>query len=227
MRKIYCSVSMRCVNLARLEDSLLALEAAGCDELHFDIMDGQFVPDFALGFDTIRAVKTFSGLPCACHLMITQPERYIERFVEAGCNSMTVHLEACRHAHRVLDQIRDTGASPGIALNPATPLTKLEYLLEKVDRVTLLTVDPGEDKQKALAGAYDRVQILRENLSYLESSAKIEVMGDMTVRNAALLANAGAGMFVLDTASIFHENGDLGEALVAFRAAVAQERHLV
>ena len=225
-RAIICSASVMCANLARLEDDLAALASAKCDELHFDIMDGMFVPNFTLGFDFIKAAKGCCGLPCSAHLMISRPEDYIERFVDAGADSVTVHIETCPHAHRALMQIRDAGASPGIALNPATPLTKIDYLLEFADRVMLMTVDPGYAGQKILRGAFDRVRILRENLDYRRLRTKIEVDGNITVGNAALLSKAGADIFVLGTSSIF-TGGELGAALDEFKAAVVRERETV
>lgn len=226
MNKLIYSASVMCARLERLEQDLKALEGAGCDELHFDIMDGLFVPNFTLGFDFIKAAKRCCGLPCNGHLMIARPELYIDRFVEAGCDSITVHVESGVHVHRLIMQVREAGASPGIAINPATSLTKLEYLLELVDRVLVMAVDPGHAGQKMLAGAFDRVRLLKQNIAYRELGAKIEVDGNITVHNAALLANAGAEIFVLGTSSIF-DGRDLGEALRTFDAAVAKERHLV
>lgn len=213
-----------CANLARLEDDLRVLEQAACDELHFDIMDGLFVPNFTLGFDLVKAARRVCGLPCHAHLMITKPEDYIERFVEAGCSTVSVHVETCVHAHRTLSQIRAAGASPGIALNPATPLTKLDFLLDHVDRVLVMTVDPGYAGQKMIPNAFERVRILRENIDYRERSIAIEVDGNINVRNAAQLADAGANVFVLGSSSIFKGNGQLADALHAFRRKVDAER---
>ncbi|MCP4644210.1 MAG: ribulose-phosphate 3-epimerase [bacterium] len=222
------SASVMCANLARLEDDLAALEAGGCHELHFDIMDGLFVPNFTLGFDFIKAVKRVSNLPCNGHLMISQPDKYIERFVEAGCDSITVHVETCVHAHRTLASIRDAGASPGIAINPGTPLTKLDYLLENADRVLMMTVDPGYAGQKIIASAFDRVRIMRENIAYRELRTRIEVDGNINVRNAAMLANHGAEIFVLGTSAVFKpDTPDLAAAMQTFDAAVEEERNVV
>jgi ribulose-phosphate 3-epimerase len=218
------SASVMCANLARLEDDLKVLELAKCDELHFDVMDGLFVPNFTLGVDVIKAVRGCCGIPCSAHLMIKRPEDYIERFVAAGCSIITVHVEACIHAHRVLTQIREAGASPGIAINPATPLTKLDYLLDRVDRVLVMTVDPGYAGQTMIRGAHERVRILRENIDYRERPILIEVDGNINVQNAALLSRAGADVFDLGTASIF-TGGDLGENFEKFKknAVIARE----
>jgi len=217
------SASVMCANLARLEDDLEALEAGGADELHFDIMDGLFVPNFTLGFDFIKAAKAACGLPCNGHLMITHPEDYVERFVQAGCDSITIHVETCPHAHRLLNRIRDLGVSPGIAINPATPLTRLEYLLPHVDRVLVMSVDPGYAGQKIIRSAFERVRILRENIQYREYAVQIEVDGNITAENAAKLAHFGAEIFVLGTASIFNgPDTDFTQALPEFRQAVTE-----
>jgi len=221
------AASVMCANLARLEDDLKALEDAGCDELHFDIMDGTLVPNFTLGFDFIKAAKNVCGLPCHGHLMIVEPEKYIERFVDAGCDIVSVHVETCPHAHRTLEQIRAAGASPAIAINPATPLTKLDFLLDYVERVMVMTVDPGYASQKIIPGAFERVKILKENVDYRERRIDIEVDGNIDVHNAAVLANMGARVFVMGTSSIFKKNGSLGEAFHQFKAGVDAERKVV
>lgn len=208
-----------CASLRRLEDDLLALQDGGIDELHFDIMDGAFVPNLTLGFDFIRAAKSCVDLPCNAHLMMYKPEKYIERFVAAGCNSITVHAEACPHAHRVLGQIRNAGASPGIAVNPATPLTKLDYLLPEADRVLVMTVDPGYAGQSIVPFAFERVRILGENIRQRKLPVKIEVDGNISPENARKLHRDGASIFVLGTSAIFKPHaGGLAAAVREFRA---------
>lgn len=221
------AASVMCANLARLEDDLKILEEAGCDELHFDIMDGLFVPNFTLGVDFIKAAKGVCSLPCHAHLMIMKPESYIERFVDAGCDIVSVHVETCPHAHRTLEQIRAAGASPAIAINPATPLTKLDFLLDYVDRIMVMTVDPGYAGQRIIPGAFERVKILKENVDYRERRIEIEVDGNIDVHNAAILANMGASVFVMGTSSIFKNNGPLGEAFHKFKVDVDAERKVV
>ncbi len=228
MSDLVYSASVMCANLGRLEEDMKALEAAGCHELHFDIMDGQFVPNFTLGLDFIKLAKSVCGLPCSAHLMVVDPERYVDRFVEAGADAISIHVEACTHSHLALMRIRDAGASPGIAINPATPLTKMDYLLEFVDRVVVMTVDPGFAGQAIIPSAFERVRILNENILHRKLRTQIEVDGNIDVQNAAALAEQGASIFVLGTSSIFRPNvDDLGKALEAFDLAVAAQRHLV
>ena len=217
-----------CLDLARLEDELRALEAAGADEIHFDIMDGVFVPNYTLGFDFIKAAKRCTSLPCSAHLMIVRPERYIERFAEAGCDYISVHVEAGGHAHRLLGQIRDTGAVPGISINPATPLTRLNYLLPEAERVLMMTVDPGYAGQTIIPNAFERVRILRQVIDYHKYKTQIEVDGNIDVANCAKLKRMGAEIFVLGTASICKGPGsDYAKALPEFRQAVLREEQMV
>ena len=220
------SVSVMHANLVRLENDLTALEAAGCGELHFGVMDGHFAPGFGPGFETIEAVRACCGLPCAAHLMVSDPGRYIERFAEAGCSSITVHVEACVHAHRVLNQIRDAGVSPGIAINPATPLTKLDYLLESADRVLLMTREPGDPGPPLIRAAFERIRLLNENLRYRKLGTRIEAGGELDADHAALVANAGATIIECGRTAIF-DGRNPGEALEAFRDAVAARRMTV
>lgn len=216
------SASIMCANLLRLEDDLRALKDGGIDELHFDIMDGAFVPNLTLGFDIIRAAKAFSGVHCNAHLMMYRPNKYIERFVEAGCDSITVHEEACTHPHRVLGQIRNAGASPGIAINPATPLTKLDYLLPEAERVLVMTVDPGYSGQTIVPFARERVQILAENIKQRRLAVEVEVDGNISPENARKLHAVGARIFVLGTSAIFKPNADLAAATRAFREGMGR-----
>jgi len=222
------TASVMCADLLNLERDLGAIERSGFDELHYDIMDGAFVPNLTLGFDVIRLAKERFSIPASAHLMLERPEKYIDRFAEAGCDSITVHVEACAHAPRTLNAIREAGSSPGIAINPATPLTRLDYLLDYVDRILVMTVDPGYAGQKLISSSFERVKILRENISYRERRIDIEVDGNISATNAAILANQGANRFVLGTASVFNARyPDLEEALPGFKEEVAAERAVV
>jgi len=212
-------------NLARLQDDLCALQAAGCDELHFDVGDGVFVPGFGLGIEVIEAVKSCCSLPCCVHLLVQKPEDHIARFVQAGCSIITVHVEAAVHAHRLLNQIRDLGASPGIAINPATPLTKLDYLLDYVDRVLFMVSDGNHATRSLQRNAYERIKILKDNIAYRELAAKIEIGEDVSVQEAALFARAGAEVFDLGKRSLF-KDANIGQNMASFRSDLAHQTRL-
>ena len=220
------SASLMCADLMNIERDIHSLEAAGCNELHFDIMDGQFVPNLTLGPDMIKAAKGVTPMHCNAHLMIEEPERYVDRFAQAGADSISVHVEACPHIHRVVAQIRDAGASPGVAINPATPLTKLDYVLADVDRVLVMTVDPGYAGQKIIPNSFERVRTLHRFIAHKNLNVKIEVDGNINVENAARLYVMGARTFVLGTSSVF-VGGDPGDNLLEFLERVAAQRHLV
>jgi len=221
------SASVGAANLMRLEEALGALEAAGCDELHFEIRDGQCAPDFGLNAGFVRAAKACCALPCTAHLEVARPEAHVARFAEAGCDAIIVALETSRHVHRLVSLIREAGAAPGLALHPATPLTKLDYVLDDVDRVLLLSAQTApHDETDPGRAAFDRVRILRQNVAYRERPVRIAVAGGMTPRNAALLARAGADVFVLDRDVLF-KGEDVADDLAQFKAEMAHQQHLV
>lgn len=204
MPKTEWSAAVARCDLTRLAEQVSALEAGGCRELHVDIADGAFVPAFALGDETIAAIASASGLPIAAHLMVERPERHIARLAALGCANVTVHLETLLHAHRTLQEIQEAGLSAGIAINPATPLTKLQYLLPHVDRVLVLARDIEPEPRGEVPGAaFERVRILRENLSYTENRAALQVQGPLDARSAAQMIEHGATAIVIDTAEAF------------------------
>ncbi len=219
------SAAVRCADLGNLAAGLRAFEQAGCNELHFDVRDGAFAPGFGLGFEVLAAAKAASMLPCAVHLMVMRPERYVEAFAEAGCTSLMVHVEASLHAPHTLDLIRELGMSPGIAVNPATPLTKLEYLLPHVDRVLLLTQEPGAEPQQTPGAAFERVKILRQSLDYYERGLKLQVEGASGSADTARLIELGADRVVLDAPELF-AGDDLAGSLTSFMEEVEKIRKI-
>ncbi len=223
MGRVEWSAPVRCANFARLEDDLRAFEEAGCAELHFDVRDGAFAPGFGLGFEVLAAAKAASKLPCDAHLMVTRPERYVGTFAEAGCASLTVHVEATLHAPRTLDLIRDSGMAPGIAVYPATPLAKLEYLLPHVDRVLLLAQEPGAGPRQTPGAAFERVKILRQSVDYHERGVKLQVEGACDSADTARLIEAGADVVVLDVPELF-TGDDLAGSLTSFMEEVEKAR---
>lgn len=198
------AASVMCLDLANLKDEFRAVQSVGINELHFDLMDASFVPNLTLGFDFITLAKKYCFLPCWAHLMIERPERYLKRLAEIECAGVTVHIEACIHPHRVVKQIRDYGMSVGIAINPMTPLSDLEYLLPEIDRVLLMAVDPGYAGQKIIPQSFERVQILSRKINYHQYNVDIEIDGNITPRNCAKLIRLGGNIFVLGSSSIFH-----------------------
>ena len=202
MPMIQCAYALQNASLLRLAPELAAIAASGISHWHVDIADGAFVPSFGCGEMILRELAAVSPLPCHVHLLAHAPERHIERLVKAGAAAITVHVESTNHAHRVVHQIRDAGASPGLALAPTTPLTKLEYLLPEVDRVLVCTRDLDQSSGTMLASGPERVKILNEQVRYNEYRTRIEVEGIMTARNAAQLHHFGAHSLVLDAHSL-------------------------
>jgi len=226
--KIRYSASVMCLNLGRLEEEFRSVQKIGIDELHFDIMDGTFVPNLTLGFDFIPLAKRCCTLPCWAHLMIERPERYIERLADIGCAGITLHVESCRHIHRAVKKIRELGLSSGVAINPMTPLDDLEYLLPEVDRVLIMSVDPGYAGQKIIPQSFERVQILSRKIQYHQYPVDIEIDGNITIKNCARFARLGANIFILGSSSIFFgTTRNYEESFPHFKKEVAEQIHLV
>ncbi len=228
MAKLAYSASVRHLNLRHLEQTLCALTAAGIDALHFEVRDGAFAPGFALGYEIIQAAKQCCDLPCHAHLLVQHPERHIDALVTAGCDAIAVHVEASSHAHRVLGQIRDAGAAPGIAILPATPLTKLSYVLPLAENVLVLGREPGETREGVLPATFERIRILHENIVYQKYSARITAAGGLDAASCAKAAHFGAACVVLDHAAIFNQTaGDPAQAFPGFCEQVAAYVHTV
>ncbi|MFP6582675.1 MAG: ribulose-phosphate 3-epimerase [Candidatus Hydrogenedentota bacterium] len=222
MKETLWSAALCYANPLNLGADVAILEASGCGELHVDVKDGVFTQGFAMGLETIEALAQQSTLPVHAHLQIERPERHINDFVKAGCKRITIHVESTVHAHRALQQIINAGVQAGIAVKPATPLTKLEYLMGDVDCVHVITEDRDIARRVTLAGALDRVKILRDNLDYAESRATLSVEGFMTPKHTALCVKHGADMIVMDDAAVFAE-GNLAANIEAFKAQITDE----
>ncbi len=225
MKKTTWSAALCFANLARLSDDIVVLSEAGCAEWHLDITDGIFAPGFTLGYDTIRSLKAVTDRPLHAHLMVQEPERHIAEVIAAGCSRVTVHVESTPHVHRAMMMIKELGAEAGIAIQPATPLTKLEYVLAQADSVHLITEARGVERKMPLAATFDRVKILRDNLNYLESRASLSVEGYMTPKNAASAIVHGADTVVWDDAVVFAP-GDLTTNIERFLQEVSHEQQI-
>jgi ribulose-phosphate 3-epimerase len=201
--RIEIAPSILAANFAKLGDEVRIVEEAGADVIHVDIMDGHFVPNISLGIPVVASLRKATRLPLDVHLMIEQPELYIEDFIRAGGSRILVHQEATVHLDRALAMIRELGAEAGAAINPATPVGMLSEVLDKVDTVLVMTVNPGFGGQKFIPNTYEKIRQLNQMRARYNASFRIEVDGGVEPENAAELAQAGANTFVAGT-SIFH-----------------------
>lgn len=201
--RIEIAPSILAANFAKLGEDVRIVEEARADIIHVDIMDGHFVPNISLGIPVVASLRKATRLPLDVHLMIEQPELYIEDFIRAGGNRILVHQEATVHLDRALAMIRELGAEAGAAINPATPVTMLSEVLDKVDTVLVMTVNPGFGGQKFISNTYEKIRQLNQMRARYNASFRIEVDGGVDLENTAELARAGANTFVAGT-SIFH-----------------------
>lgn len=214
MKKI--SPSMMCCDFLRLKEQLALMEKNKIEYLHVDIMDGSFVPNYTLGTDFIRQMRTATDIPLDLHLMIDEPENKLDWFTFGTGDVVSVHWESTKHLQRVLQQIRNRGAKAFVALNPATPIRMIENVLDDLDGVLLMTVNPGFAGQKLIPACLKKIADLR---AYLDQNGKgdmeIEVDGNVSFENARLMRQAGADIFVAGTSSIFQ--GDMKENIEKLR----------
>jgi ribulose-phosphate 3-epimerase len=209
--------SILSADFARLGAHLAEVEAGGADIVHFDVMDGHFVPNITVGLPVVSAVKRVTKLPIDTHLMITEPARYVEQFVDAGASMVSVHVEADPHLNRTLAAIRKKGAQAGIVLNPATPLNTLEEALPFADYVLIMSVNPGFGGQKFITTSLDKVRRLRQMIDSRGLNVRIEIDGGIDATNAAEVVAAGAEILVAGSA-IFAQP-DAAQAVRNLRAA--------
>ena len=199
-RDVLIAPSVLAADFARLGEEVAAVETAGADWIHVDVMDGHFVPNLTLGPDIVSALNRHTSLPLDVHLMIESPELYVEDFVKAGAATVGVHVEACPHLHRNLTQIRELGARACVVLNPGTPAHSIEPVLEHLDQVLVMTVNPGFGGQKFIESALPTVRQIRDWVVERELPIDIEVDGGIGSQNVGLARNAGANVFVAGSA---------------------------
>ncbi len=207
--------SILSADFAALGEAIARVESAGADLLHVDVMDGHFVPNLTIGPPVIESIRKRTRLPLDVHLMIEEPERWVETYVGAGADYVTVHAEASTHLQRALSAIREAGARSGVALNPSTPPEVLQYVLEDLDLVLVMSVNPGFGGQSFIPTAYEKIRRLREMIA--NRDVLVSVDGGVTIDNAARLAQAGAQVLVAGS-SIFG-TPDPGAAVAALRSA--------
>ncbi|HHV65245.1 MAG TPA: ribulose-phosphate 3-epimerase [Peptococcaceae bacterium] len=192
--------SILSANFARLEEDIKKVEKAGADILHIDIMDGHFVPNLTIGPGVVEALRKVSSMAFDVHLMIENPEKFVEAFAQAGADILTVHIEATRHVHRLIQQIKSLGVKVGVALNPATPLETLTYILPELDMVLLMTVNPGFGGQKFIPGVLPKLVALSGIIKEINPQCKIEVDGGINLDTVRLVSKAGAKILVAGAA---------------------------
>ncbi|MBI3989405.1 MAG: ribulose-phosphate 3-epimerase [candidate division NC10 bacterium] len=191
--------SLLSADFAALADEVAKIEDLA-DLLHFDVMDGHFVPNLTVGPVVVQALRKRTRLPLDVHLMIEAPERSIEAFAQAGSDALTVHVEACPHLHRVIQQIKEAGVRAGVALNPATPLSALDWILEEVDLILVMSVNPGLGGQRFLPFVLRKIEALSRRLEGLPQKPEIAVDGGITVENCREVTEAGATVLVAGSA---------------------------
>lgn len=195
-QRVLIAPSLLSADFGRLAEEVRAVEAAGADWLHVDVMDGRYVPNLTLGPVVVEAIKRAATRPLDVHLMIVEPERYVEAFARAGADRLTVHVEACTHLHRVVEQIRQAGARPQVVLNPATPLAAVEEILGEVELVLLMSVNPGFGGQRFIESTVDKVRRLRAMVEARGLAVDIEVDGGINAETGRRVVEAGASVLV-------------------------------
>jgi ribulose-phosphate 3-epimerase len=217
-RNIKIAPSILAADFAYLAQAIKGAEAAGADYIHVDVMDGHFVPNLTIGPPVLRCLRRVTDLPLDVHLMIDEPLRHIPAFAEAGANVLTVHVEAMPHLHRALQQIRDLGVRPGVTLNPGTPTAAISQVIEDIDLVLVMTVNPGFGGQAFIENTLDKVSRVREMLDRAGSDADLEVDGGIGPETAERVVAAGATVLVAGTA-IFQAPEGIKPAIEAIREA--------
>lgn len=192
--------SILSADFANLGDSIKIVERAGIKYLHIDVMDGKFVPSISFGMPIISSIRKTTDMIFDVHLMIEEPERYIAEFAKCGADIITVHEEACVHLDRVITQIKECGCKAGVALNPATPVQTIEYVLDKLDMVLVMSVNPGFGGQKYIPYATDKIKTLKSMITAKNLSTLIEVDGGVNVSNVEGIAEAGVDIAVMGSA---------------------------
>ncbi len=216
------SASILSADFRRLEDEIIKVQEAGVDYIHIDVMDGVFVPNITIGPMIVKAVKKVAEIPLDVHLMIVNPDRFIDMFVDSGSDILTVHAEASVHLHRTITYIKGKGIKAGVSLNPTTSLDLLEYILDELFMVLVMTVNPGFEAQPFIPSMLRKIERLRKMIDSRGLDTKIEVDGGIGIGNIREVADAGADIFVTGS-SLFYSQ-DYRETVRAMKAKISSKK---
>lgn len=222
MQEIYIAPSILSADFANLGQEVRAVDDAGADVIHVDVMDGKFVPNITIGPLVVEAVRKVTDKPLDVHLMIADADRYIDNFAKAGANWITVHVEACTHLHRTINRIKELGKKAGVVLNPATPPSSIEYIIEDVDLVMLMSVNPGFGGQSFIPSTLKKARWLRDKITSMGLDVGIEIDGGIGPANIAEVAEAGVNIFVAGSAVYGCE--DYGQIISDLKRLAAEGR---
>ncbi len=212
--------SILSADFSRLGEEVAAATAAGADYIHVDVMDGHFVPNITIGPLVVEAVRRSTKLPLDVHLMISQPDLYLQDFIEAGADIIGVHVEILPHLHRTIERIKELGAKASVTLNPATPLVTVDHILNQVDQVLIMTVNPGFGGQKFIEAVIPKIRSLRRIIDERGLAVELEVDGGINAETIGAVARAGADVFV--TGSAVFSTPDYGETLRLLREKIKE-----
>jgi ribulose-phosphate 3-epimerase len=216
--------SILSADFARLAEGVAAAEQAGADWVHVDVMDGHFVPNITIGVPVVAALRRVTELPLDVHLMIENPDRYVDAFADAGADWITIHQEAAVHLHRTVERMRDRGARPGVSINPGTPLSALDEILPYVDMVLIMSVNPGFGGQRFIPTSTRKIAALRETLDERGLwPIEIEVDGGISDKTAGEVVAAGATVLVAG-AAVYNTDGSVADNIARLRAAAGPGR---
>ncbi len=219
MQHTHCALaaSIICGNPLNLKADLAALKKGNIDYIHFDVMDGVFVPRYGLFPEYLRAIRSQTNIPIEVHMMVEDPEPYIQDYVDAGATIVTPHIEPLKHAHRTVMRIKSAGVQAGLALNPGTPPSSLNYILEDLDLVMLMAINPGIVGHKIIPRTMEKIADVRKRINATGKDILLEIDGGVTPESGIQMVNAGANMLVCGTGTIFQPPATLDKKIREFR----------